>query len=261
MTMLWLLLSSCALAAAPPSPAPWVNTFEIAVEGKPRAAYFDAGTSSLLVALDNGAEARVDRYSLEGKLQEKGVMTGAGEAGALRAYDVRLFWLAGGKLLASGPHGRALPVSEKFAGGGFADVTVLRGGKPLAVGAAGVTTEEKVDPFFKGATGVYQFLNDVYVLFGGRLGKLGETKSEKVCGDCHWLERTSAGDWLFVEGKKVIRRAADKKNRTFLELSSAPGRPAYVFQKDPADDFLVVPLPEEGKVRAFRAPRAPQKPI
>jgi hypothetical protein len=253
LTTLWLLLGSLLAHAALPA---WENTFDIAVEGKPRAVFFDAGTSSLLISLDANGGARVDRYSLEGKLQEKGTMKAAGEAGALRAYDVNLYWIAGGKLIASGPHGKALALSEAFAPGNFTDVTVLRGGKPLAVGPAGVTSAEMANAGYPQATGVYQYLNDVYVLFaGGKLTRLGEKKSEKVCKDCRWLERTSAGDWLFVEGKKLIRHVTGKKSFPFLEFSSAPGRPAYVFQKDPADDLVLVPLPEEGKVKAFRAPR------
>jgi len=251
MNILWLCLSLQAFAAPA---APWVKTFEFSTEGKPRAVFFDAGTSSLLVSLDDKDGARVDRFSLEGKLQEKGTMKGPGAAGPLRAYDVNIFWLNGGRLLISGPHGRAVAPPPAFADGGYTDITVQRGGHPLAVGPKGITTAESASPAFAGATGVYQYLNDVYVLFGGKLGRLGEKKAEKVCGECRWLERTSGGDWIFVEGKKLIRRAADK-NTIFLEFGSAPGRPAYAFQKDPADDFVLIPLPDEGKVQAFRAPR------
>ncbi|RZA09870.1 MAG: hypothetical protein EOP11_00230 [Proteobacteria bacterium] len=246
-----LLFSITQAAAAAPI---WDSAFEFAVEGKPRAVFFDAGTSSLLVATDVKTGARVDRYSLEGKLQEKGTMDAAGDAGALRAYDTKLFWIVGGKLKASGPHNTKLEVTKNFQDATLTDITVLRGGKPLGVGAAGVITDEKVDATFQGITGVYQYLDDIYLLADGkRLARAGKAGSEAFCENCRWLERTSAGDWLTVNGNKLLRRSGKKPAEKFLELSSAAGRPAYVFQKDPADDFILVPLPEEGKVKAFRA--------
>ncbi len=237
--------------------APWVQRWDTSVDGKPRAAFFDAGKASLLIAVEKtDGKAELLRFSLSGKPGEDAVAKAKGVPGPLRAYGDQLFWLVGGRLLSFSEKGRSLSVAKIFdENAPFTDVTVVRGGKPVAVGEKGLVSEGKVEPAHAGATGVYQHLDDLHVLAGGRrLQMVGAKGGETLCETtCRWLERGSDGAWFTVDGKRLLRHPAGKKSETFLDFSSEPGRPAYVFQKDPKDDLILVPFPDEGKVRAYRA--------
>lgn len=255
MILLSLILSLVAHAAPA---APWTMRWEASVDGKPRAAFFDAGKSSALVAVETkGGRAELRRFSLSGKPSDEVVAEAKGEPGPVRVYGDAIFWIVDGKLLAFGENGRAATVAKAFdENAPYADVTVQRGIKPVAVGAKGLVSAEKLDPAFAGATGIYQHLDDLHVLAEGRrLQKVGAKGGEMLCEKaCRWLELSSDGAWLTVEGKRLLRRSAGKKSEPFLEFTTEPGRPAYVFQKDQKDDLILVPFPDEGKLRAYRAP-------
>ena len=251
MILLTLIFSLVAQAA------PWVQRWEASLDGKPRAAFFDAGKASLLVAVEKkNGNAELLRFSLSGKPEEDAVAEAKGVPGPLRAYGDQLFWLVGGRLLSFSEKGRSLSVPKIFdENAPYTDVTVVRGGKAVVVGEKGLVREDRVEPAHAGGMGVYQHLDDLYVLAEGRrLQKVGSKGGENLCEKaCRWLELGSDGAWFTVEGKRLLRQPPGKKRETFLEFSSEPGRPAYVFQKDSKDDLILVPFPDEGKVRAYRA--------
>src|SRR3989344_5287277 len=93
--MIWLFLFLADVQAAT-APLAW----ELEFSARPEAAFFDANSASIFVSLaEEGDSARVDRVSLEGKLLKKGLARGQGRAGALRAYDGKIYWVVGRKVL------------------------------------------------------------------------------------------------------------------------------------------------------------------
>src|SRR3990167_6550826 len=100
--MIWLsvLISTMAFSAEPAEI--WTLSFK---GEKPVAVFFDAMSGSLYVSVKEGDRARLDRVSLEGKLEKRAMATLKGEPGPLRAYDGKLYWLAGSSVQLVDPKG------------------------------------------------------------------------------------------------------------------------------------------------------------
>lgn len=232
--------------------------------GKPEAAFFDVASSSLYVSVaENGGGARLDKVSLEGKLEEKGAFKAKGEAGPLRAYGGKLFWVAGERVMVLDPkESGTLELKPYPNGKGTAlDIAIARDGAVYLSFAGGSLWRvgEKTEGVSLSGNGNVRalfVLNDkLHYLQDGKLFARSEAQpkavlSETFC-DCRWLERTSAGHWLTVKGSQVL-----VARKPVLTLKTEIGRPAYVFRMDTTQDFFVLPLPEENSVRAYRMPGA-----
>ncbi len=235
--------------------------------GKPVAAFFDVASSAIYVSVrEEGGGARLDKASLEGKLEEKGAFTAKGEAGALRAYGGRLFWVVGERVLVLDPKESGARELKPYpaAKGTALDIALARDGAVYLSFAGGSLWRvgekaEAVSLSGKGDVRSLFVLNDkLHYLQDGKLFARSETQpkavlSETFC-DCRWLERTSAGQWLTVKAGQVL-----VARKPVLTLKTEIGRPSYVFRMDTTQDFFVLPLPEQGIVRAYRMPGAETK--
>lgn len=231
---------------------------------KPVAAFFDAASGAIYVSVQEGGRARLDRVSLQGKLEKKAVATAKGEPGPLRAFDGKLYWVAGGGVQIVDPKGARSSVPGVPDSAKASDIAVGRDGEVyLVLGQTDLyrISGGQAQALRKGKkiTGIFLLLDRLYLLSEGKIvsfpaGKepaLERTES-KLC-DCAGLERTSAGAWLTVKGGEV--RAGEK---AILTLKAEIGRPAYVYRMDAAEDFFVLPLPGEGMLRAYRMPGIPK---
>jgi hypothetical protein len=254
-----LFLALTAFSAEKPGVNPtelWALEFPGA---SPEAVFFDAASGALFVSLRAGASARVDRVSLGGRREKEAVARAEGAPGPLRAFDGALYWIAGDQVRSFGPSGNRIATKSVPEGhGGAVDIALGPSGQIyLGMGDGPVLRLEdgKTTVESKGGavSGLFLLESTLYVLRGARLQLLkeGKRRMEDFCQDCRWLERTSAGRWLTVRGKEILE-IAGTRHRVLLAPGKGIGRPAFVFRKDPKEDFFVLPFPGEGAVRAYR---------
>lgn len=259
-SFLWAIV---AFAAEP------TELWSLKVEGgKPAAVFFDVASGALYVSVDTEKGARLDRVSLEGKLEEKGAFSAKGEAGPLRAYGGKLYWIAGAALKVLDPKGGGAADHPRYpagAQGTARDISIARNGTvnlAFPGGELWAINDNNASPIGlpgKGEVGGLFVLDDkLFFLRGDRLlsryeKQLKTVNSEPFC-ECRWLERTSAGQWLTTKNGSVLAGG-----RPLLTLKTEIGRPAYVFRMDTTQDFFVLPLPEQGMLRAYRMPGGEKK--
>jgi len=261
------ILSPAAAAPKKSKPAETVATelWSLAFPGAhPQAAFFDAASSALFVSVGDAEGARVDRVSLEGKLLKKGVTRAKGAPGSLRAYDGRIYWIAGDQVMSFTDEGTLSLGRLLKENGDPVDLALGRSGA-VFVGMsdgsllrleAGLSSVE-----FRGQpiTGLFLLEDTLFILRGTRLQSVTlanfsdpESNAASFCSvNCYGLERTSSGYWLTTQKGKVLE-VDGTRTKVLLTTGKSLGRPAYVYRKDPKDDFFVIPFPEEGMVRAFR---------
>lgn len=264
-----LFLASMAIAApkktAKADAAPkelWSLSFE---KAKPEAVFFDVSKGALYVSLAEGDTARLDLVSLAGKLEQTAVNRGKGKPGPMRVFDDQLFWIVGQQVLSFGVGG-TVPIGTVPADlGNPVDIAVGRG-RAVHVG----TTSGTLYRLQSGEgtrvltgqpiSGLFLLENTLYILRGTALQTFAlspeadiESKVTPLCSKpCQGLERSSSGAWISVQKDRLVEISGTKE-RTLLKSGQAMGRPAYVYRKDPKDDFFVVPFPEEGVIRAYRS--------
>ena len=236
--------------------------WSLKVEGKPVAAFFDAASSAIFVSVNEGSgKARLDKISLEGKLEAKGVARHAGAAGPMRAYSGQIFWVAGKTVQRVDPEGGSKT---------FAEIDQLdpentylaidrKGALILLAGQVSKFEGRTLSPLLEkeNTKGLFLLLDKLFYLSGDTVSSVslkgaeaGKHKREAPCHDCRYLERTSSGHWLSVSMGKNL----SINNRVVLELDAEISHPAYVFRMDSTQDFFVLPLPEQGMLRAYRMP-------
>lgn len=238
--------------------------WSLKVEGRPQAVFFDAATSALWVSVNDGnGRARLDKVSLEGKREEKGAFGARGEAGALRAYGGNLFWVVGSSVKVFDPKkGSSLELRHypAEAKGTASDIAIARDGaiylsfindSMWRVGEAAAAPAEAAGT--GPVKGLFVLSDKHYLLRGSELWWRQEKAEKKFARepfcDCRWLERTSAGKWLTTRDGEVLIGL-----EPVLTLKTRIGRPAWVFRMDSTQDFFVLPLPEQGMLRAYRMP-------
>jgi len=231
---------------------------------RPVAVFFDANSSAIYVSVvDSRGKGRLDRVSLEGKLEKKGLAFSKEEPGAIRAFDGKIYWVAGlesvqivdadgDRTLVSGvpklSRSSLIAVDHKGAvylvQNGHSLFRVMNGKAEL------LRDENKI-------TGIFLLLDRLYLLEAGKMvsisiNQLGkkELLRQKFC-DCKGLERTSSGEWLTIDGEKVI-----VGGKGILTLKTEIGLAAYVYRMNTSEDFFVLPLVSEGILRAYRMPGA-----
>lgn len=267
--MIALLFAALALAAAPAKkPAPPLWTVEFKGE-RPAAAFFDAASGSVLVSVRaaNGEGGHIAKVSQAGKLENAEFAASKGPPGALRAFDGRIYWIAGSRVFSKDSEGVTTVGTVDTELGDPRDIAVDRKGVIYVGTSTGylvringgvATAEQKGQP----VTGLFLYQDTLQVLRGTKLQAITisanadpEAASIPFCvKECRGLERTGAGKWLTVSGSQVLEVGGQGSSRT---LYAAPrnaelGRPAYVYQMNTEDDFFVVPFPEEHVIRAFR---------
>lgn len=260
-----LCFSIFAIAAAPgPMKEKWTVDFP---KADPAAAFFDVASSQIFVSLSTEGGARLDAITLDGKVAKKRVHRGSGAAGPLRAHGGKIYWVTGNTLRRLNPDGSKAEVvgSVPSSLGRVTDLAIARDGTVFAATGSGAIyrlTPREGTVLHRGASigGLFLLNSTLHVLRGGELQMIEvggidtASTSRMLCtGICHGLERTSGGDWVTAEGK-VIREVGPHTARVLLEASVVPGRFAYVYQRDPKDDLLVVPFPAMNQVRAYRLP-------
>lgn len=227
------------------------------------AAFFDAASGALYVSVkDSNGRGRLDRVSLDGKIEKRGMASSSEEPGPIRAFDGKLYWVAGKESIQivdpKGARASVPNVPEKVRA---SDIAVDRNGaiylvlQGNAVYRLANKTAEKLWTG-KRIMGMFLYLDRLFLLVDGNvvsfsLKNFSESpRSEGPLADCYGLERTSAEKWLCVQKGKVL---VDGKPLLTLKTESI-GHPAYVFRMDPSEDFFVLPLSDEGKLRAYRMP-------
>jgi hypothetical protein len=252
--ILALLFSVLALAAEPQV------LWSLPYPGeKPVAVFFDATSGALFVSVKEGERARLDRVSLDGKIEKKGLATAKGEPGPLRAFDGKLYWIAGSAVQIVDPKGGrgSMPnVPEKSLA---TDIAISRDGAVFLAFRDGslYRLKEKRAELLKQGKPIRALLllqDQLHVLRAGALETMSLAKSEEASEafcDCTGLERSSRATWLTVQGPKVL-----EGKRPLLTLKTEIGRLAYVYRMNTDEDFFVLPLPAERIVRAYRMPGA-----
>jgi hypothetical protein len=265
-----LLFAALALAATPAKDT--VPLWSLAFKGEsPMAAFFDAASGSLFVSVrsGNGESGHIAKVSQAGKLEKLAFAVAEGAPGALRAFDGKIYWILGNQVQSSGGAGVLSEGSVAQELGILSDIAVDRrgviyvgtsAGNLVRISAGAVRAEQKGLPI----TGLFLYQDTLEILRGARLqsvtlsaaGANVDVGSVPFCEKkCRGIERTSTGKWLTVSGPQVIEVNGQGSSRTLYRASSVRsslGRPAYVYQMNPEDDFFVVPFPAEGVIRAFR---------
>ncbi len=266
----WLLASLAFAAPKKPEPPASQELWSLAFPAaEPVAVFFDAASSSLLVSLaEKGGGGRVDRVTLEGKLDQARVARGEGRPGPLRAFGPQIYWISGPEVRSFGPNGNVSEGSVPPELGAPVDIAVGRGNNIYVGTASGAlyrpvagavrAPELRGDP----VTGIFLLDDTLYLLRGTRLqalragaGANPQSSTTPLCkSQCYGLERTSDGTWLTTRKGGVLEASA-KSTRVWLATDARLGRPAYVYRKDSKEDFYVIPFPAEGVVRAYRHSR------
>lgn len=260
------LLLLCAVAwSAPKKNLEWKEVWSLAFpNGQPVAAFFDVASNSISVSIaETGGGARVDRVTLEGKLDKARVAKGKGKPGPLRAYGGDLFWINGSEVLRIGSSGVGSEGKVPAELGAPVDIAVARGRAiyvGLSSGALYRLGSAAPESHGAGITGLFLLDDTIHILRGTRLESLRLTggqssKSTTLCQlPCYSLERTSAGKWLTTQAGNVLEVNGGRSKVLLKTTAQELGRPAYVYRKDPKDDFFVIPFASEGVIRAFRSP-------
>ena len=222
--------------------------------GEPVAVFFDAATASVFASVKTSSGARVDQFSAEGQLLRKNVVRASGSAGALRAYDGKIYWVAGDSLWRFAPGARRAEKVAKLPAAGVRDLAVDKDGKVYyATHASGTTVGKGAD-----ATAVLLLEKDLFILRGGELfvaeqGSQAERTHLLLCkstAPCQGLERSSGGAWIVAEGSE-LKSVSAKENRVVATLPSVPGRLGYIYRKDAKEDLVVIPFPDAHTIRAY----------
>lgn len=230
-----LLFSISAFAAG--SPEKWPEAWRAQLDGAPAAVAFDIAGESLLVSLQEGGEARLDRYSLKGEPVAKGILRTKGEAGAVARYDQSIFWLVDGAVKkATLPKGKLEAVAS-VPGNGFRSLTVNREGAPVA----------------DDASAVFLLVEELFVARGKNTLATAKT-TERICQrSCRGLARSSEGEWLTVEGRSVVAAKGGKFRTLFTAPFEGDGI-AYVFRKDQTQDLVLLWSHAQKLLVAFSPP-------
>jgi hypothetical protein len=248
-------LSSMAVAAS------WIETWATEMPGKPVAAFFSASAGKVFVAVDKeNAKSALYRLTTSGRLETDAFAEEKGPAGPVRAYGSRVYWVVGDKVFSYLESGKGRRLEAKT-GEGIVDLALDAQGRLFLAGVAGVRVHEgaglqagpqpspqgSTPPITDPSTGLF-FAGELFALVDGRIHS-SAGKGEKICSrECRGLERAPDGAWMTTEG------AAVKKGReVLLQSTSVPGRFAYVYQRETRNDLIVLPLPEESRLRAYRA--------
>jgi|GEM_PF-5005428 len=231
----------------------------------PVAAFFDAASGAMYVSVkDSNGRGRLDRVSLEGKLEKRGMATAPGVPGPMRAHDGKIYWAAGSSVQIVDPKGARsslpgmqpmLDAVRAIAVDGKGMVYVLQSDKMIF---AISNLDPKLFLHGEGFFGFFLLLDRLYIakkkeIISLTLDDIAKSRSPRVEGpfcDCRYLERTSAGTWLTTRKNEVL---VDRQPILTLKTESI-GHPAYVFRMDPSQDFFVLPLSDQGKLRAYRMP-------
>ena len=249
--------------------APSLWTLEFKGE-HPVAVFFDAASSSLFVSVRSagGASGHIAKVSQAGKLENADFATSGEPLGALRAFDGRIFWIAGNQVFSKGRDGVRNEGSVAAELGDLCDIAVDRKGVVYVGTSAGylvrirggvVSAEQKGQP----VTGLFLYQDTLQLLRGTQLQSITvsartdpQASSIPFCAkECRGLERTGTGKWLTVSGAQALEVGNGGSPRILYSApasSPALGRPAYVYQMNSDDDFFVVPIPGESVIRAFR---------
>ncbi|MGZ3713716.1 MAG: hypothetical protein ACXVBE_18255, partial [Bdellovibrionota bacterium] len=106
-------------------------------------------------------------------------------------------------------------------------------------------------------TGLFLLDTDLYLLKKKHIQSL-ELKTEKLgpkkvfCqSECIGLEKASSGAWITAEGNK-LREINGTKTETILEAKETIARFAYVYDREPKEDMLILPFPKSSMLRAYR---------
>lgn len=244
---MWILLFPFLVHAAE-----WKKSWELALDAKPRAAFFSVAEDAVLLSVEK-KEAEMLKISSDGKKREEFLIRKKGAAGPIRAYGDRLYWAVGDKVSSFTLSGAGVK-EEGRAHFVIEDLALNRKGEIEVAGAGGVARlgEKKAIPS-PAVTGLFQGQDTLYVLQEGKTLLAIPGSSRPLCsGGCRGLERASDGSWVTVQGNDVIR--VGKGREVLVAGKSPPGRIAYVYRRETKDDLIIVPYPDERVVRAFRAP-------
>lgn len=251
MISLFFLLLGPAIALS----ADWAQQWEAKVPGKPAAAFFSAGNGKIYVSTNlNSGRAAVYALTDTGQLEAKAIIEADGTAGPLRGNGDRILWAAGNQILSFTAEGEKRKV-EATAESAPIDLAVDGKGKIFWGLKSGLFTEGK-RILGVPVQGLFFWGSDLFLLNDGKALQSAfdpKVKSEVICsGQCSGLERIPDGSWLTVKGKNAI--SAGKGNRILVSGKTVPGKPAYLYRRETKEDLLILPVPGEGVVRAFRAP-------
>lgn len=257
---LLLALSACA--------SPLTEKWSAKVEdGEPVAAFFDVSSAHLFVSVkEEGDSARIDRFDLSGKLVKKGIARAHGLAGNLRAHSGKIYWVAGQTVWRFQPETARREKVGEIPGklGEPRDLAVTRNGEVLVGLSDGVlyslAEEGKIRARGASIGGMFLLDNILYILRETKLepfdlsGKNQGVLSPVCRKKCSGLEKTSSGSWITAEepGLREFSAKSPKSNRILLETNETLGRFAYVYERDTANDLLIVPFSSEKSLRAFR---------
>ncbi len=256
---------------APKDPVQAKEIWSLGFEGeRPAAAFFDAATGAIFVSVDEGnGRARLDKISLDGKVEKRGMATFQGSAGPLRAHDGKLYWVAGSSVQIVDPKGARSSLPGVPGLSHISAIAIDRNGSVFLldneIDVHRIASLDAVT-YIQGAhlkgdhklRGIFQYLDRLYVSLENRLlsftppqeGREMMARDEGPFCDCRYLERTSSGAWLTTHKNEVL-----VGNKTLLTLKTEEiGHPGYVFRMDTAEDFFVLPLPKDGMLRAYRMP-------
>lgn len=229
----------------------WSLAWEVPLDGRPQAAFFSGATGEVIVSVQ-GTDGRASLQSLSdtGKVVEKRLAVEAGQAGPLRAYGERIYWNVGKKVFSLPLKGGRTKV-EAEVGGPLHDIALSRKGELYLAGPSGLMFGDRQLLTLE-VNGLFFLGTDLHALQAGKSVvevMKSESKVKNLCdGSCVGLERASDGTWLTVKGKTVLGGS----NNVLLTLPSAPGRLAYIYRRETRDDLIVLPFPDEGKVRAYK---------
>jgi hypothetical protein len=263
--LFFALLALAALPAKKPIGPLWSLEFK---GEHPEAAFFDAASGAIFVSVrnKNGESGRIAKVSQTGKLEIERFAESKGPPGALRAFDGKIFWISGNQVQSKGDEGVHTEGTVATEFGALRDIAVDRHGT-IYVGTSNGTLVQLrsgvASAVKKGQpiTGLFLSQDTLHILRGTKLQSIivsttaepAATSLPFICEkDCSGLERTGAGKWLTVNGRRVIEVGASA--HTLYEAPNAKamlGRPAYVYQMNTEDDFFVVPVPNEQVIRAF----------
>lgn len=251
------------LVAKPANPQPvWELSFS---SGKPTAVFFDVASGALFVSLRDQESGRIAKVSLEGKIQNEKVAASQGVPGPLRSFDGRIYWISGDQVQSWGRTGVVSEGHFPKELGDAVDLAITRN-RVIYLGTTSGAVVRLQDGVFSrelgGApvTGLFLLEDTLHILRGTRLHFLtlgAESEAERasmaLCEvNCYGLERTNGGNWLTVSKGGVLEVNGAGRSTLLLSTSQKLGRPAYVYRRDPKDDFYVLPFQEEGKIRAYR---------
>ncbi|MGZ3652235.1 MAG: hypothetical protein ACXVB9_22035 [Bdellovibrionota bacterium] len=268
-------LALAALAFAAPAPSKPLWTVQFAGK-RPRAAFFDATSSSLIVSLGdkNGEGGSLARVALTGKVENEKLARSKGTPGAIRGFGGKLYWISGNLVESKSDEGILTEGTIPKELGDATDVAVGRKGEIYVGTSSGNLvriSNGAVTSILKGLpiSGLFILPDTLHILRRRRLQSISLSAAEPepqaaqiaFCAkDCHGLERTSSGNWLTVSGARVLE--VNGKGNARVLYSGEPktelGRPAYVYHMETSEDFYVVPFPAEGVIRAFRVNALPK---